>query len=205
VRVEAGRADYLPDLEGRAGFGLPELDALLNGGLTRETSTLIMVSLRTGKTLLGLHFALAGLDAGEPAVYLGLRETRGQLLRRADAFALGDRLRTALEPGGGLILQHLEPVELDPDIVAADLLDLLDESGARRLVVDSITELERAVAGSTSPQRLDDYLAALLTALRARRISALFIKESRLLVTTQLELFADALSTLAENVLLLQS
>jgi circadian clock protein KaiC len=71
-------------------------------------------------------------------------------------------------------------------------------------VVDSITELERAVARGTSPQRLDDYLAALLTALRARRVSTLFIKESRVLVTTQLDLSADALSILAENVLLLQ-
>lgn len=168
VRADMGHAEDLPDLEGRAAFDLPELDTLLNGGLTRETSTLVLGSLGTGKTLLALHFALAGIAAGEPVVYLGFRETRGQLLRRADAFDLGERMRAALEPGGGLTLRHLDPVELDPDIVADDLLAILDAGQARRLVVDSVTELERAVAGSADPRRVDDYLAALLTALRAR-------------------------------------
>jgi circadian clock protein KaiC len=51
--------------EGRAIFGIPELDALLGGGLTRGTSTLIVGSIGTGKTLLSLHFALAGALAGE--------------------------------------------------------------------------------------------------------------------------------------------
>jgi circadian clock protein KaiC len=82
VRAEVGSEEDAPDLEERAVFGLPELDALLNGGLTRETSTLVLGSPGTGKTLLALHFALAGIDAGEPTVYLGFRETRGQLLRR---------------------------------------------------------------------------------------------------------------------------
>jgi circadian clock protein KaiC len=204
VRAAAGRADDLPDLEGRAAFGLPELDALLNGGLTRETSTLVLGSLGTGKTLLGLHFALAGIGAGEQVVYLGFRETPGQLLRRADAFAMGARLRAALEPGGGLTLRYLDPIELDPDVVADELLSTLDAARARRLVVDSITELERAIAGGASPRRLDDYLVALLATLRARGVSTLFLKESRMLVTSQLELSADALSILAENVLLLQ-
>lgn len=204
VRADMGHAEDLPDLEGRAAFDLPELDTLLNGGLTRETSTLVLGSLGTGKTLLALHFALAGIAAGEPVVYLGFRETRGQLLRRADAFDLGERMRAALEPGGGLTLRHLDPVELDPDIVADDLLAILDAGQARRLVVDSVTELERAVAGSADPRRVDDYLAALLTALRARGVSALFVKESRTLVADRFVLSADALSILAENVLLLQ-
>lgn len=193
-----------PDLEGRAAFGLPELDVLLNGGLTRQTSTLVLGSLGTGKTLLALHFALAGIAAAEPVVYLGFRETRGQLLQRADAFELGARLRAALEPGGGLTLRHLDPVELNPDIVAHELLEGLDAGHARRLVIDSITELERAVAASEDQRRVDDYLAALLAVLRARGVSTLFVKESRMLVSTQLSLSADALSILAENVLLLQ-
>jgi circadian clock protein KaiC len=206
ARVRADTADMedAPNLEGRVAFGLPELDALLNGGLTRETSTLVLGSLGTGKTLLALHFALAGIAAGEPTVYLGFRETRGQLLRRADAFDLGARLRTALQPGGGLTLRHIDPIELEPDIIAHELLAILDANGARRLVVDSITELERAVARTADPRRLDDYLKALLSALRMRRISVLFIKESRMLVTTHLTLTADALSILAENVLVLQ-
>ncbi len=204
VRAAAAPKEDALELEERATFGLPELDALLRGGLTRETSTLVLGSLGTGKTLLGLHFALTGIRARESVVYLGFRETRGQLLRRADAFALGAPLRAALAPGGGLTLRHLDPIDLDPDIVADGLLADLDASGARRLIVDSITELERAVAGSADPRRLDDFLAALLAALRTRGITTLFIKESRTVLATQLEFSADALSILAENLLLLQ-
>lgn len=204
VRAEAAPEDDTLDSDERMAFGLPELDALLNGGLTRETSTLVLGSLGMGKTLAALHFALTGIKAGEAVMYLGFRETRGQLLRRADAFALGAPLRAALVPGGALTLWRLDPINLDPDIVMDGLLAALDASGARRLVIDSITELERAVAGSEDPLRLDDYLAALLAALRARRITTLFLKESRTLLTTQLEFSADALSILAENVLLLQ-
>jgi circadian clock protein KaiC len=191
-------------MDKRAAFGLPELDALLNGGVTAETSTLVLGSLGTGKTRLALNFALAGIAAGEAVVFVGFRETRGQLLRRADAFALGTRLRAALMPDGGLTLWRLDPIDLDPDIVADRLLATLDARGARRLVIDSISELEHAIAGSADPRRLDDYFAALLAALRARGVTALFVKESRTLVTTQLEFSADVLSVLAENVLLLQ-
>jgi circadian clock protein KaiC len=180
------------------------LDALLSGGLTRETSTLLLGSLGTGKTLLGLQFVLAGIAAGEPAVFLGFRESRRQLLQHADAFTMGPRLRTALEPGGGLLLLHLDPVELDPDVVAHELLAALDAHGARRLVVDSMVELERAAASRGGTQRVDDYLAALLKALRSRQITTVFIEENRTLVTAQLEVSANALSILAENVILLQ-
>ena len=88
--------------------------------------------------------------------------------------------------------------------MAQELLAALDAHGARRLVVDSVIELQRAAAGRGGMQRVDDYLAALLKALRARRVTTVFIEESRTLVTVQLEVSADTLSILAENVLLLQ-
>ncbi len=199
----AEQAEEAAESDERAAFGLPELDALLSGGLTRQTSTLLLGSLGTGKTLLGLHFALACVAAGDATVFLGFRESRAQLLRLADIFALGPRLRAALAQGGGLALLRLDPVELDPDIVADELLAALDAHGARRLVVDSVAELERA-AGTRDARRVDDYLAALLKALRARGVTALFVKENRTLLTEQLQFTADALAILAENVLVLQ-
>ncbi len=94
AEAEAGSS-----LEGRASFGLPAFDVLLGGGLTRESSTVVVGSPGTGKTLLALHFALAGVQRGEPCVYLGMRENRQQLLRKADSFALGSSLRAALGQG----------------------------------------------------------------------------------------------------------
>lgn len=67
-------AIHAPDTRAKAAFGLPQLDALLDGGLTPATPTLLLGSSGTGKTLLSLYFVLAGLRVGEPAVFLGFHE-----------------------------------------------------------------------------------------------------------------------------------
>ena len=190
--------------QSRAVFDLKELDDLLGGGLTQRTSTLLTGSPGTGKTLLGLCFALAGASSGEATLFLSFRETGEQLLQKAAAFGLGERFRTAISSRGGLLFQHWLPIELDPDRVANDLLSTLEQTGARRLVIDSILELERAVGESSGQARVPNYLAALLAALRARGATMLAIKETPKLVTTELDFSTDALSVLAENVLLLQ-
>ena len=188
----------------RADFGLAELDTQLGGGLTRGTSTLLAGSLGVGKTLMGLHFALNGVRQGEPTLFLSFRETGIQLIQKANSFALGEQLRAALAAEGGLTLQRWEPVELDPDQVAMRLLTSIDQLGVRRVIIDSVLELERAVSESSSRERSTNYLSALLAVLRERGVTLLAIKETAKSVTSQLDFSADALSILAENVLLMQ-
>lgn len=188
----------------RVSLGIPELDALVGGGLTRGSSTLVVGSLGTGKTLLALHFAVAGLRAGEPTVYLGFRETLTQLLQKAGPFDLGHEILAGMRPTGLMTLQHWAPVELNPDIVADRLVATLDQVGARRLVIDSVAELENAIAESGDPRRIDSYLGSILEALRQRDITALFVREHHTTIATRMELTPGALGVLAENVLLLQ-
>ncbi|EFH82090.1 ATPase domain-containing protein [Ktedonobacter racemifer] len=197
TRVAASKED-------RATFGLLELDTLLGGGLTRRTSTLLAGSLGTGKTLLALQFALSAIPKGEKTLFLSFRETRDQLLLKAESFHLGEQLRTALAPGGGLILQRWEPVEIDPDEVATTMLNTLNENGIRRVVIDSIAELERAVVESSGRDRVSNYLAALLAMLRSRDITLLALKEAPKAISTDVDFSADTLSILAENVILVQ-
>jgi circadian clock protein KaiC len=94
-------------------------------------------------------------------------------------------------------------VELVPDIMADQLMASIDELGIRRLVVDSSAELERAVAEGPRP-RVDNYLAALVEALRMRGITALFTKEVRQVEASELDFSTNAISVMAENVLLLR-
>jgi circadian clock protein KaiC len=185
-------------------FGVAELDTLLGGGLTRDTSTLLAGGPGTGKTLISLLFALAGARAGEPTVFLGFRESLRQLLLKADSFGVGGHLREALRQGGLLTLLRWAPVELTPDIVADQLLTVLDRVGARRLVVDSISEVERAVLGSGNGGRVDNYLGALIEALRDRSVTGIFIKETRQSVGSRVDFADEPASVLAENVLLLE-
>jgi circadian clock protein KaiC len=188
----------------RARLDLPELDGLLGGGLTRASPTLVYGSPGTGKTLLGLHFALAGVRAGEPAVFLGFHETRRELEEKADAFTLGPELRRALAPGGGITLLRQPPVERDADVLADELLAALDRTGARRLVVDSLGAVERAIEETSHVRRTANYLGALVEALDTRGVTTLFIQESAALASPTLALTADLASLIAANVLWLQ-
>lgn len=185
-------------------FGLPELDALLNGGFARGTCTMVAGSLGTGKTLLALHFALAGVRAGEQVVYLSFRESPSQLARAAAPFAIGRELISALQPGGGLTIIWVPPIKVQADVIADRLLSVLDKTGASRLVVDSIAEIERAILRGPDPDRLEDYLAALLQALQSRNVTAFMAKETRRIGATTLDFSVDPLSVLAENVMLMQ-
>ena len=193
----------LGDPEARDPFGLPALDALLDGGVTPGTSTMVMGSLGTGKTLLGLHFALEGVRRGEPTVFLGFRESYHQLLRKTYPFVLGQELRAALAPEGSLTLLRWPPVELNADTLATVLLETLDRTNAKRLVVDSITELERAAMESGDPRRVENYLAALMEALHRRNVTALFIRE---IPSSGLhpDFSSEPVAILAENMLVLR-
>ena len=184
----------------RVGFDLSELDLMLRGGLTRGTRALLVGQIGTGKSLLGLNFALAGIRRGEKALLVGFRESPNELVRKVEPFALGAEFREALG-SGALTLLRLAPVELDPDRLTARILALLDRTGAQRLVVDSVTEVERAVT-EQDPGRLSGYLAALVEALRARNVTSLFIKESRQIWPSNVDFADDPLAVLAENVLL---
>jgi circadian clock protein KaiC len=191
-------------VDARTSIGIPEIDTLVGGGLARGTATLVAGNLGTGKTLLALHFALDGVARGEPTLFLGFRESRDQLLLKADSFELGSRLRQAIAPGGLLRFMRRAPIELNADIVAHELLAELDRIGAKRLAIDSIAELEQTVAGNTDPARLDNYLTALVEALRLRGITSLFVKEIRQAVGVVPQFREEPVSVVAGNVLLVQ-
>ncbi|HET8842562.1 MAG TPA: ATPase domain-containing protein, partial [Ktedonobacteraceae bacterium] len=188
----------------RARFDLAEMDILLGGGLPYRTTTLIAGSLGVGKTLLALQFALAGVSRGEPAVYLGFRETLDQLLLKAEDFDLGKQFREALAPDGLLTLQRWEPVELDPDRVAAEMLEVLERTHARRVVIDSIVEMERAVRECSGEERIPNYIAALLATLRDKNVTTLIVQETRKTLSIQPDFSADPLAIQVENLVLLQ-
>lgn len=187
----------------RAGFGLATLDRLLDGGLLRATSTVVAGDLGAGKTMLALQFALEGVRRDEPVVWLSFRESRAQLLLKASLLG-GDALQAALAPGGGLTLLEASPVELLADIVGDQLLRALDRTHARRAVIDSLAELVRVISANGDGARVDEYLTALLVALRSRGVTGLFTNELPPAAHGPSGHVAAHGATLAENLLLLE-
>ena len=64
--------------------------------------------------------------------------------------------------------------------------------------------MRHAILRGPDLQRLEDYLAALLQAVRARNVTALLVKETDKALASTLDFSSDPLSVLAENVVLLQ-
>ena len=59
--------------------GIPELDALLGGGLGRGTSNMFMGPPGTGKSTLALRFAVTAAERGEKSLFFIFDETTGTL------------------------------------------------------------------------------------------------------------------------------
>lgn len=121
--------------------GLPELDALLGGGLDWGTSTLLMGASGSGKSSIALQYACAALGRGEKVLMVAFDETRRVFLKRAGG--LGFDLSGALETGR-LQLEHVDPAELSPGELSG-MVRLAVENGAGIVILDSLTGYQNAM------------------------------------------------------------
>ena len=181
----------------RASFGLPALDEMVGGGLTVGTTTIVAGTVGSGKTVLGLQFLAEGVARGEPGLHLTFRESRQQLLTRGPRH--GVDFAEAVERGAIRLLTP-QTVLPDPDVLAEDLRAAVAESGARRLVVDSLAELMVA-AGR---ERVYGYLMALAAVLRDRGVTTMLIMETSDVLGADISFSELPLSVVGDNVLLLR-
>lgn len=191
------RIDEPIDPSDRATFNVPDLDAMLGGGLTRRTTTVLAGNLGVGKTMLSLQFLAEGVARGEPGMFLGFRESRQQLLAKGSG--IGVDLADAVARGAiRLLLQP--PIVLEADVLAHRVQSAIVDGGVRRLVVDSIEEL----AAALEPERVYAYLTALVTMLRARGVTTLLTHETASLFGSDVKFGDVPISVLGDNVLLLR-
>ncbi len=116
--------------------GVPELDAILGGGLNRGTSTLIVGPSGAGKSTLALGYIWAALERGEPALMVTFDETIGILLERARG--IGFDLLPHIE-AGRLRLEQIDPAEISPGEFAGRVRDAVALHGVRIVAIDSLT------------------------------------------------------------------
>jgi circadian clock protein KaiC len=193
--VTAGIARWSSE---RCQFGIPGVDALLAGGLTANTVTLVAGTPGVGKTLLGLHFLSAAEELTQPTLYVGFTEAEAQLRERSRVFGL--KLAKA-EAAGRLRLAVLPGYDLEADRIASLIAQDVEQRGVRRLMIDSVAGLQRGVVDA---QRQVDFLAALVSFLRNHDVTTYVTQDINSIVGTTLELAETPLSVLGENLLVLR-
>lgn len=146
----------------RISTGVPDLDAMMQGGLPQGHSVLVVGPSGAGKTILGTCFLQEGARLGEKGVAVCFEKGTARLRNAALA---------ALVQSGDVVVVESRLLDLTVDELIDDLLEAIERTGATRVVIDSLSEFTLYLAAEF---RTDFRHAVfrLLTVLAKRGVSA---------------------------------
>jgi circadian clock protein KaiC len=137
--------------------GIPELDAVLHGGLLQSRIHLVEGRPGTGKTTLGLRYLIEGRKMGQSCLYLSLSESLDELQESAanhgwslDGIEIVEMIPV---PEDGAVGQTiLLPTEKELSSLIEQIAERVENSTATRIVIDSMVEI-RLLAYDSSHYR----------------------------------------------------
>ena len=177
----------------RISSGIAALDELLEDGYWPGASTLCAGPSGAGKTLMGLHFIFNGARDGDPGVIASLQENPVQLERIVRGFGW-----TLQEPA--IELMYRSPVDVYIDEWVYELLETVERTGARRVLIDSLSDLQ---AAAPDPIGFREYMYSLSQRLSRQGVSLFMTSELPDLFRVG-RLSEYGVSHLSDNVVLLQ-
>jgi circadian clock protein KaiC len=178
----------------RSATGIAALDELLGeAGYWSGSTTLVAGPSGTGKTLMGLHFLYRGSEMGEPGIMATFQENKSQLERIVKSFGW-----SMDDPNVHILSRSVVDMNIDEWIY--ELLDQVEKTGARRIVIDSLPDVQAAAA---DPVRFREWMFSLAQRCTRAGISLLMIVEVPDLFQLK-RISEEGISHLADNVVLLQ-
>jgi circadian clock protein KaiC len=127
----------------RLSFGIAELDAMTGGGIIEGDSVIVAGPSGTGKSVLATQFISAGLRVKTAGIIAIFEERPEAYSWRAASLGMDFAPSIA---NGTLEILYLRPLDLSVDETMQAVLDAITRTGAKRLVIDSITGFEMALA-----------------------------------------------------------
>ena len=170
-----------PGVTPLADTGIAGLDEILGGGLPSSRLYLVDGSPGTGKTTLALQFLLAGAARGEAGLYVTLSESREELSQVAAShgWSLDGGIDVVELPadeseGAGEAYTIFHPAEVELQVVVDRMFAVVEKSGARLVVLDSLSEM-RLLA--RDPLRFRRQILALKQFFAARGVTVLLLDD----------------------------
>ncbi len=183
----------------RLSSGVPELDAMLGGGIPEGDSLLIAGPSGSGKSVFATQFIAEGLRRGEPGIIAIFEERPEEYAGRAAT--LGMDFETP-QHDGKLTILYLRPLDLSVDETMREIIDAVKRTGAKRLVLDSLAGFELALA----PGFREDFRESLYRMIGAVTRTGVTIVSTVELVEnfTKLELSPYSISFLSDDIIRLR-
>jgi circadian clock protein KaiC len=153
----------------RVPTGVPGLDEMLGGGLPMGYSLLVVGPSGSGKTILATEFLAEGVRNGEKGVIAAFEKSPSQLL--------SNQLNAMVKDGMVGVIDT-RSLDLSIDQTLHDLIEMIDRMQAKRVVIDSLSGFELALA----PEFQEDFRGSLY-----RMIAELTNKGVTILMTSELE------------------
>jgi circadian clock protein KaiC len=123
--------------------GVPQLDALLGGGLDPGSSTLLMGPAGCGKSSVMMQFAHAAVQSLGPATVFLFDERIESMIHRSESFGLPVKEYLS---SGKLQLHQVDPGQLSPGELAVRVRQAAQE-GSRFVAIDSLNGYMHAMSG----------------------------------------------------------
>ncbi len=140
--------------------GISGLDEMLGGGTLRGNAVLVAGPVGSGKTTTAVQFLAEGVKHREPGVLVIFEETTPKYLDQARSFGID---LEGMVKAGLLEMVYVRPLDLSVDETLYAIQVAVDKVHARRVVLDSISGLEAALA----PAFKEDFLESLYRLLGA--------------------------------------
>jgi circadian clock protein KaiC len=170
VETEVETAIKVSIEEQRVPMGVPGLDEMLGGGLPAGYSLLLVGPSGCGKTILATEFLAEGVRRGEPGVIAAFEKSPSQLL--------GNKKLYSLVQAGQVGVIDTRSLDLSIDETLHDLIKMINRMQAKRVVIDSLSGFELALA----PEFSEDFRGSLY-----RMIAELTDMGVTILMTSELE------------------
>jgi circadian clock protein KaiC len=150
----------------RISLGNADLDVMTGGGMYRDSLMMITGATGTGKTLIGLQFMVAGVQAGEKVLYLSFEESQWQLERNAAAWGMD---LTTPERAGQLEIVSRYPARIGLEDLLVELKHIVERVDPQRVVLDSITAIEH----NAPPKAFREFSVGLSGYLKQRGVATM--------------------------------